>query len=226
VWDAAKGEHRKTPTGYSSGVIAVAFSPDGTQIASGSDDTTVRVWDAVTGDHQKTLTGHSDIVMSVTFSPDGTQIASSSHSSIYIHTTPSPRSGSIFSRFLPAWGKRVSQDGRGAGQLRYSTNGKFLLTQNSYISIEGSTQGSQYTSAVDQEVRSIDAPFLRVSSQGIKFNDALVLSLSGLQWVASSTLNDQVAIGCKDGSVLSFVVNRTTLLTPVKTTRPYQVSAT
>lgn len=60
--------------GHSDWVMSVAFSPDGSRLASGSWDTTVKVWDAATGTLQQTLEGHSDPVMSVAFSYDGTSI--------------------------------------------------------------------------------------------------------------------------------------------------------
>jgi WD40 repeat protein len=59
-------------------VQSVAFSPDGSCIASGSDDETVRIWDAKTGVHLAALEGHSDPVYSVAFSLDGSCIADSS----------------------------------------------------------------------------------------------------------------------------------------------------
>jgi len=39
----------QTLEGHTEGVTSVAFSPDGKQIVSGSDDRTVRRWDAATG---------------------------------------------------------------------------------------------------------------------------------------------------------------------------------
>jgi WD40 repeat protein len=54
----------------------VAFSPDGKQVMSGSDDNTVRLWDAVTGAALQTLKGHLGSVYSVAFSPDGKQVVS------------------------------------------------------------------------------------------------------------------------------------------------------
>ena len=40
-------------------VYAVAFSPDGRLLATGSDDGTARLWDPATGEHLRTLTGHT-----------------------------------------------------------------------------------------------------------------------------------------------------------------------
>eukprot|EP01048_Picozoa_sp_COSAG05_P024089 COSAG05_NODE_5505_length_1157_cov_2.094518_1_plen_129_part_00 len=59
-------------------VNPASFSPDGTKIVSGSDDTTVRIWDAVSGDCEQTLEGHSRDVTSASFSPDGTKVVSGS----------------------------------------------------------------------------------------------------------------------------------------------------
>lgn len=65
--------------GHSSFVSSVAFSPDGSHIASGSDDATVCVWDARTGATVgEPLAGHFVMVTDVVFSPDGSLIASGS----------------------------------------------------------------------------------------------------------------------------------------------------
>ena len=44
VWDVASGQSLRTLEGHSDAVLAVAFSPDGKKLVSGSDDHTLRVW--------------------------------------------------------------------------------------------------------------------------------------------------------------------------------------
>ena len=41
---------------------ALAWSPDGTRLATASDDGTVRIWDPTTGHPTTTLTGHTGAV--------------------------------------------------------------------------------------------------------------------------------------------------------------------
>ena len=65
-----------TLEGHTGWVLSVSFSPDGTLIASGSSDDTVKLWDVATGTNIATLQGHTDDVTSVSFSPDGTTLAS------------------------------------------------------------------------------------------------------------------------------------------------------
>jgi WD40 repeat protein len=51
---------------------------DGSTLASGSNDNTVRLWDVARRTSLATLTGHTDSVHSVAFSPDGSTLASGS----------------------------------------------------------------------------------------------------------------------------------------------------
>ncbi|MGH3867893.1 MAG: TIR domain-containing protein [Pseudonocardiaceae bacterium] len=68
-------------TGHTNGVHAVAFSPDGRTLATGSDDTTVRLWDVHDPHHAHPLgsfTAHTTAVQSVAFSSDGHTLATGS----------------------------------------------------------------------------------------------------------------------------------------------------
>ena len=65
-----------TLNGHTNWVMSVAFSPDGTRIASASYDGMVKLWDKATGQEILTLVGHTNGVSNVTFSPDGARIAS------------------------------------------------------------------------------------------------------------------------------------------------------
>ncbi|NEP22897.1 hypothetical protein [Moorena sp. SIO3I6] len=65
-----------TLSGHGDSVNAVAVTPDGTKVISGSSDHTVKVWDLNTGAEIRTLTGHTSPVNAVAVTPDGTRVIS------------------------------------------------------------------------------------------------------------------------------------------------------
>lgn len=66
-------------TAHAGFVSSLAVKADGSQIASGSWDKTIKIWDLETGQCRATLEGHSDDINSVAITPDGKRILSASN---------------------------------------------------------------------------------------------------------------------------------------------------
>ena len=69
LWDLQGNAIGQPFQGHTDGVLSVAFSPDGSQILSGSWDKTVRLWDLQGNAIGKPFQGHEDRVNSVPFFP-------------------------------------------------------------------------------------------------------------------------------------------------------------
>jgi WD40 repeat protein/uncharacterized protein YegL len=68
-----------TLLGHTDWVRGIAFSPDGSQVATASGDNTAKIWDAITGTLLRTLTGHTGYVFGIAYSPDGSRVATASN---------------------------------------------------------------------------------------------------------------------------------------------------
>ncbi len=70
-----------TLKGHSESIYAIAFTPDGRHVVTGSGDRSVKVWETATGKELKTFAGtagHQNLVLGISISPDGSLIASGS----------------------------------------------------------------------------------------------------------------------------------------------------
>ena len=86
LWDPKTGKVLSTLDGHAmpadmsddKKVLALAFSPDGTRLASGSKDKTVRLWNLTNGDDGIILQKHTGWTNVLAFSSDGKMLASGS----------------------------------------------------------------------------------------------------------------------------------------------------
>lgn len=70
-WDSTSGELIGTWLGHTLSMRSAAWSPDGSRIAAGSIDQTIKIWDASTGMLSSTLSGHTSGVESLAWSSNG-----------------------------------------------------------------------------------------------------------------------------------------------------------
>ena len=76
--------YQKTLEGHRFGVLALAFSPDNTMLASGSSDSTVKIWKLETGQCLRTFRGHVKDVNSVVFCSNDVIASASSDNTIKV----------------------------------------------------------------------------------------------------------------------------------------------
>jgi WD40 repeat protein/transcriptional regulator with XRE-family HTH domain len=117
ILDAHTGREGLMLTGHTGGVGAVAFSPDGTYLASGDENGVVIVWDALTGQALYTRTVPIKPVSEVAFSPDGALVASAGQETFNVWRTAT--SEAVYAS--PQFGYAVTS-------VAFTPDGKYLAT--------------------------------------------------------------------------------------------------
>lgn len=119
LWSFPTGRLLRELTGHTAFVWDVAFSSDGSQLASsgGWDDKTVRIWDVSTGQILHILDGgHENIISHVAFSPDGCLVAAGSFDMVKVWDAVKGREVLTL--------KDAKED------VAFSPNGRWLATQS------------------------------------------------------------------------------------------------
>ncbi|MBK7411739.1 MAG: choice-of-anchor D domain-containing protein [Ignavibacteria bacterium] len=158
-----------TLKGHTDIVCGVAFSPDGSRIATTSLDRTAKIWDVNTGVLIRTLTGHADFVLDVAYSPDGSRIATASsdetakiwdaNSGVLLSTLTQHYGGNIGVAYSPD-GSRIATAGYDrTARIWDSNTGIFILTlaghTNAVHGVAFSPDGSKIATASDDHTAKI-----------------------------------------------------------------------
>src|SRR6185436_1751115 len=84
IYHADQGWGQVNVEGLKAQVLALAFSPDGTRLALGLRDSTVRLHDATSGKLRRRLTGHLGEVFAVAWEPGGRLVSAAQDGAIRV----------------------------------------------------------------------------------------------------------------------------------------------
>jgi len=113
--------------GHTEWVYSLSFNKDGTRLASGSEDGTVRIWDTAKGEIIRVLED-GRLVSCVAYSPDGKTVASAAH-------TPGD-SGDVYLWNTDTGIKTILKGIRGGTLgLAFSPNGQWLAASGKYNAV-------------------------------------------------------------------------------------------
>jgi WD40 repeat protein len=162
-----------TLSGHSYPIYALAFSPDGRWLVSGSLDSTAKLWDAVEGCERRSFKGAMTFA-SVDFSPDGRWLALAATNG-YPFDNAKPATNS-----LSLWDSTRPDEVRGlnghAGQLccvRFSPDGRLLA------STEGGMVVNLWDVASGRIIKTLKQGLIRSKIYGGAFRSSLAFSPDG-----------------------------------------------
>jgi len=141
IWDPNKPANDNpilNLVGHTDEVTSIRYHPDGTYLASGSYDFSVRLWEPIYGGITRVkFMGHQAGINSVSFRPDGQRLASCSNDGTVVIWDTSPAAISLYDRTIEHVEYKSlmtinvhTEDGDNeCRQVEYSPDGKLIATE-------------------------------------------------------------------------------------------------
>jgi WD40 repeat protein len=195
LWEVASGTELLSLNGHTSEVGSLAFSPDGTLLAS-AGGATVKLWETATGAELQSLDnpaiaveeGQSDFVCDMEFSPDGSLLA--------VGTCES--SGDNNNQIVRIWDTSSweiigTQEG-GTGDVEFDDEGT-LFTFNGVNILQWNATDGQLEIPPSDSQATVGVSTLSISADGSHIaladydNNLLVSDMAGNEWVGKAHEN-------------------------------------
>jgi WD40 repeat protein len=147
LWDAVTGAPKGPLTGHDGAITSVSFSRDGTKLATGSEDGTVKVWDLASGQSSQTLRVwrvkklpkfrfisrmlHVPVKVYVRFSPDQQSVLTTTYWEDSRAKVWDVTSGRLQAEMAgPVMTVGYDTKEAGVTEASFSPDGKFIVTQS------------------------------------------------------------------------------------------------
>jgi len=148
LWDAVNGKFKLSLTGHEGRITSASFSSDGSKLATGSEDGTVRLWDVATGRTTSTLivwrvkkipryriisrAMHVPVEVYAKFSPDQQSVLTTTYWEDSRAKLWDATGGSLRTELGGPMVKTIYYETKEAGvtAANFSQDGKFILTQS------------------------------------------------------------------------------------------------
>jgi WD40 repeat protein len=211
IWDTTTGQELHTWNAHVLPDMAVAWNPDGRQVASGGADRAVRLWDAGSWKLVHKMEGHTGSIHKVVWSRDGQKLASAGDdNTVRIWNTASGQetmvlrdsSGGIRSAAWSPDGRSVASGGVGF-KIWEADTGKELLTLHGHTAPVAAVAWSPDQAADRQRLASVSADGTLKLWDVATGQEVLTLKASKDPFisVAWSPDGQQLGAGTSDGTV-------------------------
>ena len=206
IWDSAGND--VVLRGHSDWVFGIAFSPDGSQVATASADGSARLWDVKTGRESMVLLGHTGFVEKVAYSPDGKYVitagydgtariwdVASGHDVMVLRGHYTVVDSAVYS---PDGQQILTSSDDATARIWDASTGRELVVLRGHT---GAVERAVYSPDGQQIATGSDDGTVRIWSTSSGGESSILRTNGALRYAAFSATGEQIATASEDGNV-------------------------